>query len=217
EDEKLVKMYKYKADLNALVDTSMMPFDAHYLPVILEDRKNLDVKFEIDDEHSSVENDVKLPGFDLVEGKPVPENEELGDGKHKQKALFGILVQRNRISAFMNYLFPPLIMAMFVMGATLFTKPKAAAGRLAGTAGGLLAVVMFHKGALPPGGVTTLFDKFIIATYLVYVINIVCTVMMLRMEEKKNEAGAELAYLAAWGAVPGFALVSWVAVFMRLV
>src|SRR5262249_35418188 len=62
EDSKLVKMYKYKADLNALIDTSAMPFDAHVLPLIIEDRKNLDAKFEIDDAHSSVDPDVKLPG-----------------------------------------------------------------------------------------------------------------------------------------------------------
>ena len=199
EDQKLVKMYKYKADLSALIDTSAMPFDAHLLPLILEDRKNLDVDFEIDHEHSSVDADVKLPGFDLLAGGSATQTEEMGDGLKKEQAHFGILVQRNLFSAFMNYLFPPLIMAIFVMGATLFTKPKAAAGRLAGTAGGLLAVVMFHKGALPPGGVTTLFDKFIIATYCLYVINIIFTVIMMRMEDKKNERGSELAYLVAWG------------------
>jgi hypothetical protein len=40
---------------------------------------------------------------------------------------------------------------------------------------------------------------------------------MVRLDEKKLELKAELAYLAASGAVPGVALIAWLSVFLRLV
>jgi len=79
---------------------------------------------------------------------------------------------------------------------------------------------MFHlssTSSLPPMGYLTLLDKFMLATYLVYLVNIAFSVAMVRFEEKKKEAWSEVMYLAAAGAVPGIALVAWVAVFMRLV
>jgi hypothetical protein len=114
----------------------------------------------------------------------------------------------------------PVLIMMFVAAFTLLLKPKSAGGRLTAATAGLSAVVMFQVaqvGALPPLGYLTRLDKFMIATYLIYLANIAFSVAMVRFEEKKNERMSELMYLTAAGAVPGIALLAWTAVLMRLV
>ncbi|HEY8073182.1 MAG TPA: hypothetical protein VIF62_03715, partial [Labilithrix sp.] len=108
---------------------------------------------------------------------------------------------------------------VFVAGFTLLLKPKSASGRLTAATGALMTVVMFHLSAtssLPPLGYLTRLDKFMIATYIVYLINILFAVTIVRLDEKKNEKLSELAYLVAGGVVPGVALLAWVTVFMKV-
>jgi hypothetical protein len=79
---------------------------------------------------------------------------------------------------------------------------------------------MFHVGqlvSLPSVGYLTRFDKFMIATYLVVLLHIAINVALVRADEAKNENRSTLLYLTAAGLVPGMALVSWVAVFLRIV
>jgi hypothetical protein len=114
----------------------------------------------------------------------------------------------------------PVLIMMFVAAFSLLLKPKSASGRLTTATAGLSALVMFQVaqvGSLPPLGYLTRFDKFMIASYVVYLANIAFSVAMVRFEEKKNERMSELMYLAAAGAVPGVALLVWTAVAMRLV
>jgi hypothetical protein len=59
----------------------------------------------------------------------------------------------------------------------------------------------------------TFFDKFMLASYVVYIANIAFSVAMVRFEEKKKERLSELMYLSACGAVPGLALMLWTYVF----
>jgi hypothetical protein len=109
---------------------------------------------------------------------------------------------------------------IFVAAFTLLLRPKSAAGRLSAATAGLMSIVMFQVGqvgSLPPIGYLTRLDKFMIATYLVYLANIAFSVLMVRFEDKKNERMSDLMYRLAAGAVPGLALVVWVTVFFKLV
>src|SRR5678816_2277513 len=95
-------------------------------------------------------------------------------------------IRRPRISAIFKS-FVPVIFMVFVAAFTLLLKPKSAAGRLATATGGLMSVVMFHLGAtssLPPMGYLTRLDKFLIATYFIYLVNIAFSIAMVRLEEK---------------------------------
>jgi hypothetical protein len=218
-DEKLLKEYRIKADLEGLVDLTEFPFDKHVLYIGLVD-KSENVTYEVDEAASTIEPTVKLAGWQIADHFAVhTEKQKLEDGHEISEAQLGIAIQRPRISAFFKTLVPVLFM-VFVAGFTLLLKPKSAAGRLATATGGLMSVVMFHlssTSSLPPMGYLTRIDKFMIATYVVYLLNIAFSVAMVRFEEKKKEKYSELAYLAAAGAVPGVALIAWVAVFMRLV
>ena len=218
-DENLLKEYRIKTDLEGLVDLSEFPFDKHVLYIGLID-KNESVTYEVDEASSTIEPTAKLAGWQVADHFAVhTEKQKLEDGREISEAQLGIAIQRPRVSAFFKSLVPVLFM-VFVAGFTLILKPKSAAGRLSTATGGLMSVVMFHlssTSSLPPMGYLTRIDKFMIATYLIYLTNIAFSVVMVRFEEKKKDKYSELAYLAAAGAVPGVALIAWVAVFMKLV
>jgi uncharacterized membrane protein len=123
------------------------------------------------------------------------------------------------LAAFFKSLLPVFFM-VFVALFTLLLKPKSATGRLSTATGGLMSVVMFHissTSSLPPLGYLTRMDKFMIATYAIYMVNIAFTVAMVRFDEKKRERAADFAYLVSAGLVPGLALLLWVLVFARVV
>ncbi len=218
-DEKLLKEFRIKAELEGLVDLSEFPFDKHLLYIGLID-KNEGVNYLVDEKRSTIEDSVKLAGWTIAPQFTVhTEKQKLEDGRELTEAQLGISLSRPRASAFFKSLVPVFFM-VFVAGFTLLLKPKSATGRLTTATAGLMSVVMFHLSAtssLPPMGYLTLLDKFMLATYVVYLVNIAFSVAMVRFEEKKKETWSELMYLAAAGAVPGIALVAWVAVFMRLV
>jgi hypothetical protein len=219
-DETLFKIFKMKAELSAVIDLSSYPFDNHALPIVLEDRSDPEeVTFELDKDRSGVKDDIKLPGWDVTQWAATIEKDDVGDGTKISQIHFAIEAQRPTMMATFKSIVPVAIM-IFVAAFTLLLKPKSAAGRLGTATGGLMSIVMFQVGqvgSLPPIGYLTRLDKFMIATYLVYLVNIGLSVAMVRFEDKKKEKHSELAYLVAAGAVPGVALIAWAAVFMKLV
>lgn len=219
-DEKLVKAFRVKAELDAIVDLSEFPFDKHVLYIGLADKGDpMNVKYAVDANTSSVDAAVKLAGWEVgAELVTSTQTHKLDEQNEVQEALYGVAIARPRVAAVFKTLVPVFFM-IFVAGFTLLLKPKSAGGRLSAATGGLMTVVMFHlssTSSLPPLGYLTRMDKFMIATYLVYVVNIALAVAIVRLDEKKNEKMAELAYLVAGGAVPGVALVAWLTVFLKI-
>lgn len=219
-DLPLEKEVKVKAELTGFIDLSEYPFDSHVLHISLVDRSDpVGTRIELDKETTSIDSDVKLAGWHVEGWSADVQAHKLDDHNTIYELEYGVLVKRPRLSAFMKTLLPVFFM-VFVAGFTLLLKPKSAAGRLTTCTAGLMSVVMFHlsaTSALPPLGYLTRMDKLMIGTYVVYLVNILFSVAMVRFDEKKNEKYAELAYLISAGAVPGIALCVWVAVFMRLV
>lgn len=217
--EKLVKVFKIKAELTGFVDLSEFPYDKHVLPIVLEDKGDPeDVVYELDTAHTSIQDDVKLPGWSLVKWAADVEKEDVGEGISVSQIHFGVLVERPGLSATFKTIVPVAFM-IFVAGFTLLLKPKSAAGRLSAATGGLMTIVMFHISAtssLPPLTYLTRMDKFMLATYVVYLVNIAFAVAIVRADEQKDEKRAERLYLTAAGAIPGLALVAWLGVFLKL-
>jgi hypothetical protein len=208
KDEPLRKEYRVKAEVAAELDFSSFPFDRHLLPIVLEDKGDPEqIAYKVDAAGTGVEPSVKLPGWSLLEWFAEAAKDDAGVSQVE----FYVEAGRPRMQSFFKTCVPVIIM-MFVAAFTLLLKPKSAAGRLTAATGALMALVLFHVGqigSLPPQGALTVFDKFMIATYLAYLLNIGLTVMMVRYEEKKNERMSELMYLVAAGAVPGLAILAW--------
>jgi hypothetical protein len=218
-DEKLRKQFRVKAELDAFVDMSDYPFDSHVLPIAFVDKNAHDVKYEVLEQASVIEPQVKLPGWEIAPKLAAHvAHHRLEDGSQVSEAQFAVAIQRPTLTSFCKSLMP-LFFLLFVAGFTLLLKPKAAAGRLAAGTVGLTAAVAFHLGqinSLPPLGYLTRMDKFMLASYVVYVLSIAFSVAMVRFEERKNEKASELTYLIAGGAVPGVALIAWMMVILKI-
>jgi hypothetical protein len=218
-DEKLLKEFKVKADLEAFVDLSEFPFDRHVLYLGLLDKNPNLYHYEFEPSTTGMDDSVKLAGWEVNPHFATNvEKLKLGDGHEIHELQFGIEIKRPTTASFFKSLVPVFFM-VFVAAFTLLLKPKSAAGRLSAATAGLMSVVMFHLSAsssLPPLGYLTRLDKFMLATYLVYMANIAFSVAMVRYEEKKNEKMSELMYLVAGGAVPGIALLAWLVVFLKV-
>lgn len=219
-DDKLEKVFRVKTELEAYVDLAEFPFDRHVLPIGLVDKGDpLHVRYAVDPGETGIDPTVKLAGWEINPTFAVHVEPHKLDANHEIHELtFGIAIARPRVAAMFKTLVPVFFM-IFVAGFTLLLKPKSAAGRLSAATAGLMTVVMFHlssTSSLPPLGYLTRMDKFMIATYVVYLVNIAFAVALVRLEEKKNEVLAELAYLAAGGAVPGVALLAWITVFLKI-
>jgi hypothetical protein len=216
KDEPLHKEYRMKAELAAAIDLSAYPFDSHLLPIVLQDKGDPEqIRYKLDTADTKLSDKIKLPGWHIGDWIAVASEDDAG----VSQVHFFVEAKRPPMMALFKTCVPVFIM-MFVAAFTLLLKPKSAAGRLGTATGGLMSLVMFHVGqvtSLPPMGELTRFDKFMIATYLVYLVNILFSVMMVRFEEKKNERMSELAYLVAAGAVPGLLVLTWTAVFAQLV
>jgi hypothetical protein len=62
----------------------------------------------------------------------------------------------------------------------------------------------------------TRMDKFMVANYFIYMVNIAFAVAMVRADDDKKEELAKKIYQFAWIAVPGVTLLAWGLVFSRL-
>jgi hypothetical protein len=94
---------------------------------------------------------------------------------------------------------------------TLFLR-KGAMNRMQLQATGLTGVVMFHISAtssLPQLGYMTRMDKFMIATYALYVVSLAFSLIIVYCDERKKEAVADKAYKLGNLVVPAFAVVAW--------
>ena len=224
----LVRIFKVKAELEAVIDLSEFPFDTHVLPLSVED-KNEFVTYHFDPSlnaaylkemgiPSTVSPDAKLAGWTVDKDLRAHVVKQKIGAMVDEQLVFDIAISRPTLASLFKTLVPVFFM-VFVAGFTLLLKPKSAAGRLSAATGGLMTVVMFHLSAtssLPPLGYLTRMDKFMVATYLVYLVNIMFAVAIVRLDEKKSERQAELAYLLAGGVIPGIALLSWVIVFLKV-
>lgn len=213
-DEPQHKVYRIKADLAGEIDLSEFPFDHHELPIVItEDPKApTNIKLEIDKEHTSIEKDVKIPGWQLADVETEVSTrkvEGIADGI--SEATFNMIVRRPVVAAtFKNLL--PVVFIILVSWSALFLAAKAIANRLALITGGLVSSVMFHvssTSSLPPIGYLTRADKFLIATYAGLLINVVLAVMIAAYDDAKNEAAVKRLHRIAFGLVPASCLLLW--------
>jgi hypothetical protein len=218
-DEPLKKIFKMKAELAGNIDLGEFPFDAHVLPISLEDKEDPEnTTVELDKEHTSIDDDIKLAGWTLTKWEAHVEKEEIGDGKHISQLVYGVDIERPRAAGLLKSIVPVLFMVM-VAGLTLLLKPKSAVARMTAATGALLTIVAFHissTSSLPPLGYLTRMDKFMVANYFIYLVNIAFAVAIVRADDDKNEELAKKLYQQAWIAVPVVTVLAWGAVFSRI-
>lgn len=218
-DEKDVKVYRIRAEVLGYVDLSEYPFDQHVLSIMVEPRKDPQAYvFKVDPADQPKLNEIELPGWTVTSAKIVLETDEF-EGRKIPQAHYVVSVERPRVSATFKSIVP--LAAMILAAAfTLLLKPTSAISRLAAATGGLMTVVMFQVGqiaSLPPIGYLTRLDKFMVATYVAFLVNIAFAVLILRASERGEQERAERIHTAAMGAVPAVAIAAWLAVILKFV
>jgi len=231
----LVHKWKMKGEVDGFIDFSEFPFDSHVLEIEVANKSDpVHTTVAIDHEHTHAAKRVKVPGYEIMVnaevagegGKPddiymdtavVPEDD--GDGQIEQHAVFAIHLEKAKLPAVVKSIVP-LVAMLFGVGIGLLLRPKSIGTRFGAAAGGLVPLVTFHVAqviTLPQGTGLTRFDKFMVMTYIVYLVHHCFNVAILRSEEVKNENRSQKLYLVSAGLVPGLALVLWLLVFLKFI
>ncbi len=216
-----VQRYRVKAELNDDIDLSEYPFDEHALSIEIQDaEKEADeLIFEPADGGASISPDVKIPGFTVEGASATVETTAGGKGENFSDFSAEIDIKRIAFASIMKGMLPVWFMVIVALSA-LALRAKSAANRLAMATSALLSAVMFHvssTSALPPIGYVTRTDKFMIATYLVLLVNIVTCVQILRLDDKKDEKGVARVHNLSAVLVPLLAIGAYAVVLLKVV
>jgi hypothetical protein len=221
-DENGKAVYKVKADINDDVDLSEYPFDGHALDIVVGDKEKNDteVVFEADTDNLGLENTVKIPGW-RVRGFSTKVTTERDPTSDESYSYFHYDVNIERIpgASFMKSMLPVCFMVL-VATLSIFLKAKSGAPRLAMGSAALLSAVMFHvssTSSLPPLGYLTRQDKFMLATYVVLVVNIMFSVMVIHYDDQKDDKIVNWAINTSKMVLPLLAVVAYAIVLLRLV
>lgn len=211
EDE-LSRKYRIKAELDSFIDLSGYPFDSHELQLELYEKKDpFQTKIKVGEVSQSER--LRLPGWEF-DDKPHVAIEQLdsGDKTKQDQFVLSMGIHRPKMPQTFKSLVPVFFM-LLVAAVGLALRPKSIGPRFAASTGGLVPLVMFHVGqinSLPSVGYLTRLDKFMMASYVAFLIHIVFNLLIMRSEEVKTEEKSAKLYKAAAVAVPLFTVVLWV-------
>jgi hypothetical protein len=217
-DGKLNKVMRVKAEIAADIDLTSFPFDHHDLEIDIIDKDVQDVTFEISAPDTPEPTDVKIPGWDVIDGEATIATEDLGDDGKISHFVYTVEIARPSVAAFAKNFLPALIM-VFVLIISLIMKPKMAKERLAAGTGTFVALIMFHNnvaGQLPPLSFLTLLDKFMFTLYLMWITHIAISIGIFRAEDAGQKEQGEKLYKIAFFVVPAIAVISWPLVFLKI-
>jgi hypothetical protein len=167
-----------------------------------------------------VDQDVVLVGWELAGWNAraathhyAPYNEDYS------RYAFAVNIRRLLVAS-VTKIFPPILFIVIVgLLALLIEERDKLWTRIGINTSALLACVIFHlnvTSSIPPLGYLTFADKFLIATYVVLVLNLCSTVLMM-VHAKRDDARLEKKiYRASLYGIPALAVVLYAALFAYL-
>lgn len=192
-DSENEKFYRIQANLMSPIDLKKFPFDKQKLQIIIEDKKKTieDMVYVVNLEESGIDSSIIFVGWNLEDWKAeVKEhNYEVYNETYSQY-VFTIPISRILINAIFKT-FLPIIFIILVMLSSFVLDPDKITTRLSMVGSALVASVMFHVSLInqiPPVGYLTFIDKFMILTYFVMLLSFLINVVILEMQERKNES-----------------------------
>ncbi len=220
-DHGSAKAYKVKADLADEIDLAEYPFDSHTLSIDLAEKSAdvNEVEYEVDKSELGIDKRVKLAGWDIGELTTSVEEVQYEAVDEKfSNFMADVHISRPKLSSVIK-----LMPVFFILCAALFSLllgAKTLPPRLAMGTGGLTAAVMFHiqlANQIPAVGYLTRADKIMIATYLILLMNLVSTVAMMILDEKKREAAVQKVFAVSRLLVPALAVATYAVVLLKVV
>ncbi|MEM4215037.1 MAG: hypothetical protein QW484_01595 [Candidatus Pacearchaeota archaeon] len=192
-DSENEKFYRIQANLMSPIDLKKFPFDKQKLQIIIEDKKKTieDMVYVVNLEESGIDPSIIFVGWNLEDWKAeVKEHDYEVYNETYSQYVFTIPISRILINAIFKT-FLPIIFIILVMLSSFVLDPDKITTRLSMVGSALVASVMFHVSLInqiPPVGYLTFIDKFMILTYFVMLLSFLINVVILEMQERKNES-----------------------------
>lgn len=179
--------YRIQANLYMSPEFTNYPFDAQYLPIIIEDAKHNEsvISYRISENFSGYDDKIAVPGW-KVEGAHIRVERHLYPwGEVYSRVVFAVKLVRDASATAAKLMLPPIIFCI-VSGLSFFFKADKITHRLGLGTGTLISAVMFHlsqTASLPPLPSLILIDKIMISVYAFLASSLVATTLIYIDEE----------------------------------
>ncbi|MEM4293071.1 MAG: hypothetical protein QXJ27_02745 [Thermoplasmata archaeon] len=179
--------YRIQANLYMAPEFTNYPFDAQYLPIIVEDAKNNNtiISYRVARNYSGYDEKVTVPGWRVDCAEIYVEEHEYPWGEVYSRAVFTIKLVRDAGATAAKLMLPPIIFCI-VSGLSFFFKADKITHRLGLGTSTLISAVMFHLSqttSLPPLPSLILIDKIMISVYAFLASSLVATTLIYIDEE----------------------------------
>jgi hypothetical protein len=208
------KFYRIQANLMTNVDMRRYPWDAHSLPIILENstRSKKEVVYIVDQKQQGIDPAVNFVGWDLRGySTQVLDHEYKVYGESYSQYVYKIDIARLLFISSLKTFLPVLCFLLISFVSLLVTLEKLDS-RVGMNTAMLIASVMFHLSIgsqLPPAGYLTIADKVMIATYMTIGVNLLLSVLMMRLMQMKKDEVAKQMREQSFKFVPALAAFSY--------
>jgi len=214
------KFYRIQAALSDNIDLKEYPFDAHNLPIIIEDKTNTveQQAYAFDENNSGIDPAVTLVGWDLAgwNGKSedhfyAPYNETYS------RFTFNIGIKRIFLAAILKTFLPVIFIVIVGLLALLIEEHGNIWTRIGINTSALIAAVMFHlnvTSSIPPVGYLTFADKFMMVTYVSLVLGLLSSILMMMHAKAKDETLEKKIYIWSLYGIPLFTVLGYILLFL---
>jgi hypothetical protein len=215
-DGTLQRQCKVGVEIVGDINVKRYPFDSQVLEFQISDPadalEGLEYHVIKDPTHTGVLDTVRIPGWEVAAfSAESKKSKEEGTGEEDVKAEFRLEVKRPFFASFVKGLLAVIFQLMVTMIAILLPV-KNVTNRITMVTGALLAIAATHNtisGSLGVPYLTTA-DKFFMGCYFSLLVNVMLSVLMLRADNKKDEAKANSLYKTALVAVPVASVITLV-------
>ncbi|MCX8173741.1 MAG: hypothetical protein N3F63_03925 [Thermoplasmata archaeon] len=179
--------YRIQANLYMSPEFTNYPFDAQYLPIIIEDAKNNNsaISYRVSQDLYGYDNTLTVPGWKVEGSEILVEDHEYPWGEVYSRVVFAIKLVRDAGATAAKLMLPPIIFCI-VSGLSFFFKADKITHRLGLGTSTLISAVMFHLSqttSLPPLPSLILIDKIMISVYGFLASSLVATTLIYIDEE----------------------------------
>ncbi|MEM3396560.1 MAG: hypothetical protein QXE27_02985 [Thermoplasmata archaeon] len=179
--------YRIQANLYMSPEFTNYPFDAQYLPIIIEDAKNNNsiISYRVSGDLSGFDNTLSVPGWRIEGAEIHVEDHQYPWGETYSRVVFEVKLVRDAGATAAKLMLPPIIFCI-VSGLSFFFKADKITHRLGLGTSTLISAVMFHLSqttSLPPLPSLILIDKIMISVYGFLASSLVATTLIYIDEE----------------------------------
>ena len=219
-DEPSQKFYRIQAGLSENIDLKDYPFDRHYLPISIEDkRKTIEEQvYVLDEKNTGIDPSVTLVGWELEGWNGEVENHYYKTyGETFSRLNFKIGIKRIYLTSILKTFLPIAFIVLVGLLALLIAERDKLWTRIGINTSSLIASVMFHlniTSSIPPVGYLTFADKFMIFTYIILTLNLLSTIQMMIHAKKGDENLERRIYKLSLIGIPALAIIGYAIIFL---